>query len=293
MKKIAVVTWCTDDYAVHLRPDKLEKCINHFHPEIDFYSVGTKQTEEIKKENPWLLKENIRHYADWMAVLSCLPFVEDYDMLIHMDADSFCIGSFDKVIESDKELIGVRNNNFFGKAGAAQACTSPFYEPYGDGGQIGVNDFINNGFVASNDKEFWYELRDFNKFVAEQSDGRTFTYKPWPMIRNEQDTLNHIFHAKNKYTSEIVDQEGSGVTYGIINQWGDTDHYESWENLYIKDESVYIDHPTTGEALRTSVLHAAGVGTMETIKEYGDQYNWLYGIIKPEVKDYIQSILGE
>ena len=42
MKKIAVVTWCTDDYAVHLRPDKLEKCINHFHPEIDFYSVGTK-----------------------------------------------------------------------------------------------------------------------------------------------------------------------------------------------------------------------------------------------------------
>ncbi len=122
---------------------------------------------------------------------------------------------------------------------------------------------------------------------------RLFDYKPWPLIRNEQDTWNHIFHADDKYTSEIVDQEGSGVTYGIINQWGDTDHCESWENLYIKDESVYIDHPTTGEALRTSILHAAGVGTMQTIKEYGDQYNWLYGIIKPEVKDYIQSILGE
>ena len=113
------------------------------------------------------------------------------------------------------------------------------------------------------------------------------------MIRNEQDTWNHIFHAEDKYTSEIVDREGSGVTYGIINQWGTTDHCESWENLYIKDESVYIDHPINGEALRTSILHAAGVGTMQTIKEYGDQYNWLYGIVKPEVKDYIQSILGE
>ncbi len=291
MKKIAVSTWCTDDYAVYLRPDRLEKCINHFHPEIDFHVFGTKDTENVTKEHPWLGADNVK-FSDWMMVATCLPLVEDYDMVIHMDADCFCLGSLDRVIESDAELIGVRNNNFFGKAGSAQPCTSPFYEPYGSG-QIGVNDFINAGFVASNDKQFWYEWRDFNKFVAEQSNAKTFDYKPWPLIRNEQDTWNHIFHAENKYTSEIVDQEGSGVTYGIINQWGIKDHCESWENLYIKDESVYIDHPTTGEALRTSILHAAGVGTMQTIKEYGDQYNWLYGIIKPEVKDYIQSILGE
>ena len=44
------------------------------------------------------------------------------------------------------------------------------------------------------DKEFWYEWRDFNKYVAERSDGRVFNNQPWPMIRNEQDTWNHIFH---------------------------------------------------------------------------------------------------
>ena len=49
MKKIAVSTWCTDDYAVHLRPDKLKKLVNYFHPEIDFHIVDTAQTEEIKK----------------------------------------------------------------------------------------------------------------------------------------------------------------------------------------------------------------------------------------------------
>jgi hypothetical protein len=214
-------------------------------------------------------------------------------MVIHMDADSFCIGSLDKVINSDAELIGVRNNNPYGKAGSANPCFSPFYSPYGNDGTIGVDEFINAGFVASNDKQFWYEWRDFNKYVAEQSDGRIFNYKPWPLIRNEQDTWNHIFHAKNKYTSEIIDKEGSGVTFGTINQWGEIDHCESWKNLYIKDDNVYIDHPLTGEPLRTSVLHAAGVSTMDVVKEYGDQYEWLCGIITHEVKEYIQSIIGE
>ena len=289
MKKIAISTWCTDDYAVYLKPDNLKKLVNHFHPEIDFHIVDTKQTEDIKKQNPWLLKETVR-YPDWMMVMSCLPFVEDYDMVIHMDADSFCIGSLDKIIKSDKELIGVRNNNFFGKAGSAQPCVSPFYQPYGEG-HISIENFVNAGFVASNDKEFWYEWRDFNKYVAEKSDGRVFNYQPWPMIRNEQDTWNHIFHAKDKYTSEIIDQEGSGVTYGIINQWGEKDHCESWKELYVKDDSIYIDHPVTGDPLKTSVLHAAGVSTMDVVKNYGDQYQWLYGIISKEVTDYIKSIL--
>lgn len=61
----------------------------------------------------------------------------------------------------------------------------------------------------------------------------------------------------------------------------------------MKDGMVYLDHPITGEPLRTSVLHAAGVGTMETIKDYGDQYQWLYGMISDEVSDYIKSIVGD
>lgn len=292
MKKVAISTWCTDDYAVYLKPNKLRKLVNHFHPEVDFFIVDTKHTEKIKEENLWMQSEKVR-YGDWMMAMSCLPFVEEYDMVMHMDADSFCLGSLDKVINSDKELIGVRNNNFFGKAGSAQPCVSPFYAPYGDNGMIGVDEFINAGFVASNDKQFWYEWRDFNKFVAEQSDGRTFTYNPWPLIRNEQDTWNHIFHAKNKYTSEIVDRDGSGVTFGTVNTWGESSHCESWKKLYIKDNSVYIDHPITGEPLKTSLLHAAGVDTMTVIKDHGDFYQWFYGIVSDEVADYVKSIVGD
>jgi hypothetical protein len=292
MKKVAAVTWCTDDYAVYLKPEKLKKSINYFHPEIDFYIVDSEQTEKIKQENPWLVSDKVK-CQDWIKVLACLPYVEDYDMVILLDSDCICTGSLDKVIESDKELIGVRNNNFYGKAGAAQPCTVPFYEPYGDGGIIGGSDFVNAGFVASNDKQFWYEWGDFNKFVAEQSDCRTFTFRPWPLIRNEQDTWNHIFHAKDKYTSEIIDREGSGVTYGIINAWGEIDHWESWKKLYVKDNQIFIDHPVTGEPLRTSFLHGAGVGTMETIKPLGDQYQWIYSIVPEEVSDYIRSIVED
>ena len=292
MKKIAISTWCTDDYAEFLRPDKLKKAINHFHPEIDFHIVGTEHTQRIRDENSWMQKETCR-WGDWMMAMSCLPFVEDYDMVIHMDADCFLLGSLDKVINSKAELIGVRNNNAFGKAGSANPCVSPFYPPYGNGGTIGVNQFLNAGFVASNDKQFWYEWRDFNKFVAEQSDGRTFTYQPWPLIRNEQDTWNHIFHAKDKYVSEIIDDEGSGVTYGIFNTWGENRHNESWKDLYLKDGQVYIDHPITKEPLRTSILHNAGVDTITTIKDAGDQYQWLYGIISGEMQDYIRSIVGD
>ena len=30
---------------------------------------------------------------------------------------------------------------------------------------------------------------------------------------------------------------------------------------------------------------------MDVVKNYGDQYQWLYGIIDEEVSDYIQSII--
>ena len=72
MKKIAISTWCTDDYAVHLMPDKLKKLVNHFHPEIDFHIVDTKQTEEIKKENPWSLHSTT---ADTNHVYEDMPML--------------------------------------------------------------------------------------------------------------------------------------------------------------------------------------------------------------------------
>ena len=112
------------------------------------------------------------------------------------------------------------------------------------------------------------------------------------MIRNEQDTLNHIFHVpKTSISQEIIDDEGKGVTYGVYNQWGLNSHCESWAELYMKEDEVYINHPLTKAPLRTKRTPCCWRGTMETIKEYGDQYQWLYGIIDEEVAEdtFVQS----
>jgi hypothetical protein len=45
--------------------------------------------------------------------------------------------------------------------------------------------------------------------------------------------------------------------------------------------------------LRTSILHAAGVDTMETVKPAGDLYQWICSIVSEEVSDYIRSIVGD
>ena len=39
MKKIAISTWCTDDYVDYLGVEQLTNSIKYFHPEVDWDSV--------------------------------------------------------------------------------------------------------------------------------------------------------------------------------------------------------------------------------------------------------------
>ena len=47
-KKVAISTWCTDDYVDLIGLDKLHNSIKHFHPEIDHVIVDSKMTKEIE-----------------------------------------------------------------------------------------------------------------------------------------------------------------------------------------------------------------------------------------------------
>ena len=74
MKKIAVTTWVTDDYVDYIGLDELKNSFNHFHSDVDFFVFDTKATNEAMVKDPWL--NNV-----WMMPPSCLPFVDDYDMV--------------------------------------------------------------------------------------------------------------------------------------------------------------------------------------------------------------------
>ena len=280
MKKIAVTTWVTDDYVDYIGLNELKRSFKHFHPDVDFFVFDTKMTNEAKEKDPWL--NNV-----WMMPPSCLPFVEDYDMVVHIDGDCVVTGPMTELFESEEDIIGVRNNNSLGKASCHTGITIRHIPPYGDGQYIPVQNFINAGLIASNNKQFWYEWHDLNKQAKRFKD----EVNPYAHgIGDEQDTLNQIFHS-DRYTSKIIDAMGTGLSYGLCNTWGENSHWESWSQIYLKDEALYLDDPKTGDPMCIKVMHQAGGSLAADLnKKHGGLREWMKTVIAEEPLQYIHKI---
>ena len=286
-KKVAISTWCTDDYVDLIGLDKLHNSIKHFHPEIDHVVVDSKMTREIEKEIPWM--KNI-----WMMAPSCLPLADDYDMVIHLDGDAVVTGPLDEMINSTAEIIGVRNNNSLNQAGAHNGITIRHMEPFGNGSDIPLQGFINAGMIAAQGKDFWEDWHDVNSQVADVTNKGYYN----PGWGDENDTLNQIFHS-DKYNSEVIDPIGSGVSYGLSNVWGTgNNHWESWSQIYVKDDRLYLNdmikegwNMVQGDPMCIKVLHQAGGSiAAELNRSAGGFRNWMKTVVSDEVKDYLEVI---
>ena len=286
-KKVAISTWCTDDYVDLIGLDKLHNSIKHFHPEIDHVIVDSKMTKEIEKEIPWM--KNI-----WMMAPSCLPLANDYDMVIHLDGDAVVTGPLDEMINSTAEIIGVRNNNSLNQAGAHNGITIRHMEPFGDGSDIPLQGFINAGMIAAQGKDFWEDWHDVNSQVADVTNKGYYN----PGWGDENDTLNQIFHS-DKYNSEVIDPIGSGVSYGLSNVWGTGDnHWESWSQIYVKDDRLYLNdmvkegwNMVQGDPMCIKVMHQAGGSiAAELNRSAGGFRNWMKTVVSDEVKEYLEVV---
>ena len=98
MKKIAVTTWCTDDYIDYIGLDELRNSFKYFHPDVDFFVFDSKMTDVAKVKDPWL--NNV-----WMMPPSCMPYIDDYDMVVHIDGDCVVTGPMTELFESDEDII--------------------------------------------------------------------------------------------------------------------------------------------------------------------------------------------
>ena len=277
-KKIAMTTWVTDDYAEYIGLEYLKNSFKYFHPDIDFLVVDTKKTKEIIAEYPWIMRGEA--YGPWGMAPQCMLYIDDYDMVIHLDGDAVVTGPMDEFFNSKADVVGVRNNNSFNKAGSHNGITIPHIPPFGDGSPIPMQGFVNAGLIGVNRKEFWYDWQNVNTQIAATG------------MSDENDTLNYLFHW-DKYTSEIVDAMGTNVSYGISNCWGNDprNHWESWELLYVKDNRLYLDDPVTGDPMCVKVLHLAGGGlSHELCRAAGGFRPWLSSIVTDEVNDYINEI---
>lgn len=273
-KKILISTWCTDDYADFLGVEKLTNSIKYFHPEIDHVIFNSEMTKKVNEQYSWLK-------PIWMMPPSCLPFIDDYDMVIHLDADAVVVGPMDELFNSESDVVGVRNNNSFNKAGCCAGITIPHLEPFGNGNPIPIQKFINAGLVGVNKKEFWQDWQKLNEFASQNT-----IYG----LGDENDTLNQLFHC-NKYKSEIIDPIGSKVSYGLSNVWGNTSHWESWSEIYVKEDKLYLDDPVTGDSMCLKVIHQAGGSTAaELNKKHGNFREWLKTVVSKEVVEYINGV---
>lgn len=279
-KKIAVSTWVTDDYVDYIGLNELRNSFKHFHPDVDFFVFDTKMTEEAKRKDPWL-------NPVWMMPPSCLPFVEDYDMVVHIDGDCVVTGPLDELFESDEDLIGVRNNNSFGKASCHQGITIRHLQPFGDGDFIPIQNFINAGLIASNNKKFWYDWHELNREACRIK----VEVNPYAHgIGDEQDTLNQLFHS-SQYSSKIIDAIGTGLSYGLCNTWGEDSHWESWSQIYLKEDGLYLDDPVTKEPMCIKVMHQAGGSLAADLnRKHGGLREWMKTVIAEEPLQYIHKI---
>ena len=85
---------------------------------------------------------------------------------------------------------------------------------------------------------------------------------------------------------------GTGVSYGLSNTWGKNDnHWESWSQIYVKDDRLYLDDPKTGEPMYIKVMHQAGGHAAAKLnRESGGFRNWLSSVVSDEVNDYLNEV---
>ena len=227
--KIAFCTHVSDDWYYSVGAHKLSQSIKYFHPEIDFYCFGDKQLNQL-----FLIHPNV----NWNTVHPFVSYqlIDAYDMVVHFDADSMLTGRLDELLDPinlQYDIIGVRNNNDYNKAGADNYITNPGQDP---------QKYLNAGLVAITNKTVLLDWMERNINYGND------------MPFQEQTVLNEL---SMMYNTKIVDSADSGVYYGISNLYGNTTHWDSWKLIEIDEQSRFI---LNGKTIKV-IHHGGGHGT--------------------------------
>lgn len=228
----------------------------YFHPEIPIEFFEKDQIDKIMKER------NIPR-----TVL--LPFLgeilsEKYDLVIHIDADSIITAPLTELLEEEYDFASVRNNNDFGFAGKGNPGFSrinPLNSKY-----IELNEYLNAGLHACTNKQFWKEWQKYNVEYSKDC------------LLGDQDVMNDVFYSGN-YKTVVIDSQDRQYYYGVANSWGIDSHYESWKQIILKDDKLFLFNK------QVKVLHAAS-GEAEVNKFDIDK------MFRSEVSEWLKKIIS-
>lgn len=245
--KVAFCTHVSDDWYYSIGAHKLTKSIQHFHPEIDFYCFGDKQLNEL-----FSIHTNI----NWNTVHPFVSYqlIDQYDMVVHFDADSMVVGKLDELLDESNlnfDIIGVRNNNDFNKAGKDNPITNP---------GLDIQKYLNAGLVAVTNKLF---LEDWMERNISYGNNMPF---------QEQTVLNEI---SLNWKVKIIDPIDSKVYYGISNLFGDITHWDSWMDIQLIENDLILNNK------KVKILHHAGGSVAAKLD---------FNLFNNKVKQYLTQI---
>lgn len=219
----AFCTYVSDKYYHSFGADKLVASARYFHPDIPFFVYGDQEISKFP-----------------LPIESLHPFMMNklktkYDIVVYIDADSMIVGDITPVFTALEkyEVVCVRNNNDYGKAGCDKALSQQNRD---------INIYLNAGFVATTSKDFIAEWMHNNLLFAE--------LVPF----GSQSVLNTII---DKFHWTLIDSIDSDCYYGVSCLNGEKSHWESWMNIKV-DESggLKLNNGETDKTVK--VLHHAG-----------------------------------
>ena len=101
-----------------------------------------------------------------------------------------------------------------------------------------VDDFLRAGFVCAK-REFFEDWQLLNRIYAKYYG------------TGEQVLLNDLAYS-GKYKLKLLDPVKSDIYYGVSSCYGTKTHWDSWKNIVVKDNSLYLN----GKKIK--ILHKAG-----------------------------------
>jgi hypothetical protein len=260
--KIGFFTHISDHLFDSFGTQKLINSLKYFHPEIPLHVFGTKELDEEFQRDPW---------QNWFTInpVMALRLVDSYDMLVHFDADSMVTGRLYELLQGDFEVAGVRNNCDRGTAGCFSTPAKVLKKINGElieVFKVHPHQYVNAGLVASTSKKFWKDWVFYN---------RMFNAKEYNS--GEQDILNLLFHSSN-YKTKIIDAIETEVYYGISNSYGTNHHWESWKEIVLSENRLFLN----GKQIKI-LHHAGGHGAIPKLN---------FDLFTPEVSEFLTKITG-
>jgi len=105
-ERVCIFTAVQDSRYEYTGTPKLISSFLYFHPEIDFYCFGSEVVDKLFRMDPAL------NWYNSKARMAKLLY-NDYDNVIHFDADTMILAPLDEMLTEDYEIAAALNHNWF------------------------------------------------------------------------------------------------------------------------------------------------------------------------------------